>query len=225
MMPKCWSPITAFEPHSVVAFDLDDTLYPERDFVESGLRYVAERLGLASSFDLIAAYHKGERDVFGTLLETPGLTGRFTKQDLLEWYRSHQPDIVLEPGVSRVLQRLSEQNVPLALITDGRSVTQRNKIRALGIEHLFSPIVISEEFGSEKPDERNFRAVEAAHPGCRYLFVADNPAKDFITPRKFGWTTICVLDAGQHIHPQSFAGDPSFLPDFAVHSVAQILAE
>ena len=38
-----------------------------------------------------------------------------------------------------------------ALITDGRSLTQRLKIQALGLTDLFDDILISEAMQSEKP--------------------------------------------------------------------------
>ena len=50
-----------------------------------------------------------------------------------------------------LLDVLKEKNIPAGLITDGRSVTQRNKLKSLGLLNYFKEVIISEEFGSEKP--------------------------------------------------------------------------
>jgi putative hydrolase of the HAD superfamily len=90
----------------------------------------------------------------------------------------------------------------MGILTDGRSLTQRNKIAALGLEAWINDIVISEEFGSAKPDERNYRHFEQRFPTAQYVYVGNDVAKDFIAPNRLGWLTVCVRDNGGHIHPQ-----------------------
>lgn len=195
----------------VVVFDLDDTLCPERDFVVSGFRAVSDLLGER----MIELFDAGEKDVFGRAL------GSTPKERLIEVYREHKPTLALAPGVRELLEQLRGGGHPLGLISDGRSVTQRNKIEALGIQQLLDEVVISEEFGSSKPDERNFRRFESKFPGRACAYVADNLAKDFVTPNRLGWTTVCLLDRGQNIHPQDFsavAGE--FLPRYRIQSLA-----
>jgi putative hydrolase of the HAD superfamily len=63
--------------------------------------------------------------------------------------------LTLTAGVRALLTELKSSGHVLGLLTDGRSRTQRNKIRALGVEKWIDEIVISEEFGSAKPNERN----------------------------------------------------------------------
>jgi putative hydrolase of the HAD superfamily len=110
----------------------------------------------------------------------------------------------------------------MSLITDGRSITQRNKLKALGIESYFKNIVISEEVNSEKPSEYNFNLVMNKCPE-NYIYIADNPKKDFITPNKLGWSSICVLDRGQNIHVQNFDLPKDFLPQFFINSFQEII--
>lgn len=59
-----------------------------------------------------------------------------------------------------MLINLKQKGYKLGLITDGFSITQGNKLKALDIENLFDIIVISEEFGSKKPDLRNYELFE-----------------------------------------------------------------
>ncbi len=67
------------------------------------------------------------------------------------------PVICLDGDTEGVLNILS-LNYKLGMITDGRSITQRNKYRALELDRFIddNDLVISEEFGSEKPSEKNF---------------------------------------------------------------------
>ena len=66
---------------------------------------------------------------------------------LLEVYRSHFPSIELYEDSYQLLSFLFENKAKLAMITDGRSLSQRQKLKALTIEQLFNPIQISEETG------------------------------------------------------------------------------
>jgi putative hydrolase of the HAD superfamily len=111
----------------------------------------------------------------------------------------------------------------MSLITDGKSITQRNKLRALGIESFFKNIVISEEVNSEKPSENNFRMVMYNKIAENYIYIADNPKKDFITPNKLGWTSICLLDRGQNVHKQNFNISSEYLPLFSISSFEEII--
>jgi putative hydrolase of the HAD superfamily len=55
-----------------------------------------------------------------------------------------------------------------------------------------------------------------------YIYIADNPKKDFITPNKLGWTSICLLDKGQNVHSQNFDLPKVFLPQFFINSFQEI---
>lgn len=143
-----------------------------------------------------------------------------TVQWLLKEYREHIPTIALSEATIAFMRIASERTVPMGLITDGRSITQRNKLKALGIEHYFQDIIISEEFGSEKPDERNYLYFEKKYPGMNFYFFGDNTSKDFIVPARLHWTTICIKNVGNHIHPQSFDKNP--VPDFLISGFDEI---
>ena len=110
----------------------------------------------------------------------------------------------------------------MGILTDGRSISQRNKIRALGLESWINKIVVSEEFGSAKPDERNFRHFHKVFPQHRsFAYIGDNPAKDFVTPNRLGWSTICLVDQGKNIHPQQIERFPvAYHPQFLISKIA-----
>jgi putative hydrolase of the HAD superfamily len=111
----------------------------------------------------------------------------------------------------------------LGLVTDGYSKTQRNKLKALEIEELFDLVVISEEFGSAKPSEANF-AVFHQFKTDQYYYIADNPAKDFVSPNALGWQTICLIDAGKNIHKQDYTKESLYLPRLKIDTLEQVLS-
>ena len=199
----------------VVVFDLDDTLYKEQDYLLSAYREIAERIGDRVTrkqgvqedriFDQMLRWRQEGENVFQCLIDTYGLD--MTVDDLLTVYRSHVPAIRLDEETNHLLDYLHRIAV-IGLITDGRSLTQRHKIEALGLSAYMDEenILISEETGHEKPSEVPYRHFMARYPACTYYYVGDNPAKDFSAPDRLGWTSICLLDDGRNIHPQELAG-------------------
>lgn len=210
---------------TVVVFDLDDTLYKEIDFVYSAYDHICGLLlepheSTIAFPQMTEAFHRGE-DVFLQLKEQFKLDIEIL--ELVEIYRFHFPKIQLAEGARELLAQLNTCGCRLGIITDGRELTQRNKLRALGIEQSFCSIVISESFGSEKPDERNFRVFEDKFPGCRFVYVGDNFRKDFVTPNRLGWTTIGLADDGGNIHSQSIEVPSENLPQHLISSLKSIV--
>lgn len=191
----------------VVVFDLDDTLYKEKDYLHSAYREIAaqieSRYGLEGVFgQMLRWWHEGE-NVFQHLIDAYGLD--MTVDELLTVYRSHVPAIRLDEETKHLLDYLYRIAV-IGLITDGRSLTQRHKIEALGLSAYMDEkdILISEETGFEKPSEVPYRHFMARYPSCAYYYIGDNPAKDFVAPDRLSWTSICLLDDDRNIHPQNF---------------------
>lgn len=206
-----------------VVFDLDDTLYKEFDFVESAYRAIAERLDISAAFEVLRdAYARG-LNPFETLIGRYSLS--VTKEELLNVYRYHKPGLNLPDGSLEILEYLRLHNVPMGIISDGRSITQRNKIEALGLNNYICDknIVISEEFGSKKPDWRNYRYFQNLYPEIEtFVYIADNPRKDFVAPRALGWKTVGLLDDGRNIHKQSDV-EEGYLPDYWVKDITETI--
>lgn len=212
----------------VVLFDLDDTLYPELDFVRSGYKAVADHLHKEFSLptnienQMLAWWRQGQ-NVFSELIRQYAPDNPI--ETCLTIYRTHKPEIHLSRETIDLLNALSARHCVIGLITDGRSTTQRNKIEALHLQHWISSenILISEEFGHEKPAVENFQYFENRFPGAEFSYTGDNPKKDFITPNRLGWRTICVLDKGQNIHSQDFNLPNEYLPQSRIKSISQVL--
>lgn len=211
--------------NSFFVFDLDDTLYQEIDFLNSAYRHIAKALEPALKVsiyeEMLQRYHRKE-NVFQWIIDQyKEHLGELDTAWLIRTYREHIPEIVLSAETAAFIERLRFLKIPTGLITDGRSVTQRNKLRSLGILDFFSDIIISEEFGSEKPDERNYLHFVYRFPGKNFFYIGDNTTKDFVTPARLGWTTICIKDRGKNIHKQQFNGND--FPQFVVNGFDELI--
>ena len=201
-----------------VVFDLDDTLYGERDYVRSGYRAVSRHLaaapggerlgrdGRAAEEWLWERFCRGRADrAFDELNEAfdLGLAGDDIRR-LVEVFRSHRPDIRPFDATAEMLTQLKGR-YRLGLLSDGFLPAQRLKLDVLGLGGLFDTVLFTEELGREcwKPSPAGFRAVvgelDVDHRACAY--VGDNPAKDFVAPNALGWLTVQVIRPGQvHAH-------------------------
>lgn len=207
----------------VVCFDLDDTLYKEIDFVESAYGEIASFVGAPKIVPMMMKWFHDGDNVFQKLNQYTGQEKSMA--EYLTIYRNHVPNISLLEGVEETLDELTHRGVILGLITDGRSISQRNKIKALGLERWFKDknIIISEEFGSEKTDERNFRCFMDLYPGCKYYYVGDNPKKDFMVPNYLLWETIMLKDNGSNIHEQILEVASDLLSQYKIDFLKDIL--
>lgn len=196
----------------VICFDLDDTLYKEIDYLESAYKEIAEYVGHPEVTDQMLDWYQSGENAFKKLIEFYNLT--LSIADLLKIYREHYPDIHLDEGVKEFLVSLKEDGAKLGLISDGRSLTQRNKIKALGLEGFFDIEIISEEFGSEKPCLKNYQAVMDKFPERKlFVYVGDNTAKDFWAPNQLGWRTVCLAQDKRSIHRQDMSLGKEYMPE------------
>lgn len=185
-----------------VIFDLDDTLYSEKDYVRSGYKAIAQALPWIGDAEekLWSAFEQGQPAI-DVVLKEAGCWTEEVKKECLETYRNHQPEIQLYDGVRQLLEELRSQNVKIGIITDGRPEGQRRKLEALGLYDLVDSVMITDELGSErfrKPNDIAFRIMQTRFqiPYDQMLYVGDNPGKDFQAPRTLGmqWLYFCNED-------------------------------
>ena len=206
----------------VVIFDLDDTLYKEIDFLKLAYREIAKVIGHPEAFDfMLDSYLYGD-NAFKSVIDKYHL--KFTIDQLLDIYRNHKPNISLEQDTITTLDELKARGIIMCLLTDGRSVTQRNKIESLGLYRWFAQeaILISEEFGYGKPSIECYQHFLDRYPDAQFTVVGDNPTKDFLTPNQLGWTTICLQGDGQNIHKQDFEVTKEYLPKNIINNISQL---
>jgi putative hydrolase of the HAD superfamily len=177
-------------------FDLDDTLYFEVDYLKSAFKSIASRIESGSYiqlYDEIFSIYKSGGDAFEYIIKNfPGQN--YTKEYLLNLYRSHFPQIDLKEGVLEMLVKIKAKNGKIGIITNGRSITQRNKLKALGLEPFPDITIISEEIGFEKPNEMVYKDFLKKKSISQFYYFGDNLTNDFISPRKLGWCCIGIVN-------------------------------
>lgn len=186
----------------IVAFDLDDTLYPEESFVRSGFRAVArtlrERWGVSEdeAFGVMweSLERRGRGTQFDDAVEHFGLAGRQSVDQLIKVYRHHPPSITLPAESTVALEALRPR--PLYVVTDGHKIVQQNKIDALGIASYVEHAYLTHRYGirNRKPSVRVFELImrrERCQPRD-IVYVGDDPSKDFRGIRPLGMRTIRV---------------------------------
>jgi putative hydrolase of the HAD superfamily len=190
-----------------VVFDMDDTLYPERDYARSGFRAVAAwaeahlgipaRLGFVELNDLFEAGIRG--GTFDRWLLAHGIHPQEWIHPLVSVYRKHTPALTPFPEVRQVLKALGGR-YKLGLLSDGYLETQRLKLDALDLARCFDAIVFSDQWGREawKPSVRPFLAIlkELNLAPNRVVYVADNPRKDFVGPKRLGMPSMWLRWSG-----------------------------
>ena len=188
-------------PHPIkgVIFDLDDTLYLEKEYVKSGYKAVGRYLdneGYAT--EMWRFFEKGKPAI-------DGLLKRIGKEELreacLRIYREHHPDIHLLDGIKERIIQLKADGIKVGVITDGRPEGQRKKIEALGLGQLMDDIIITDELGGiqfRKPCDIAFRIMQTRWklPFEELMYVGDNINKDFQAPRQLGMQTAYVRNEG-----------------------------
>lgn len=192
-----------------IVFDLDDTLFPEHEFVLSGFKSVGDwilnQYTISNFFDVAWNLFKaGERGrIFNQALVTLGLEDDTSLiQELVQVYRDHKPVISLHEDARWAIESFKPNN-HLGLITNGFLRTQQNKVRALGIESWFDEIIYCDTYGrtSWKPSPVPYqKMMEMTNfKGKEHAYIGDHPHKDFVAAKDLGWLTvrICRKD-GEH---------------------------
>lgn len=213
-----------------VVFDLDDTLFPEHQFVMSGFRavdrYVEGQFGVAGFFGHAESiFSEGNRGtVFNRALEQLGVDPEPPIiAALLNVYREHRPQIDLYEDARWAIAFFGEFS-KMGIITDGFLVTQRNKVCALEVASHFSIVIYTDEYGREgwKPSPISYQEVMKALrcSGKECVYIADNPIKDFVAARKLGWKTIRICrKEGEY---SSLIAKPGYEADFTIESLYEL---
>jgi len=219
---------------TTVVFDLDDTLYSEVDYCNSGLRATARFLSRtqAPGLDqeeifsaLWAQFQRGNHtQTFNAALEVLSIPhDEKLIRSLVMAYRKHMPRIELPQESRRVLDALA-QTYTLALLTDGFLPAQRLKVQALKIKKYFRHMVFTEQLGRQfwKPSPVGFQHLGQILdvPGRQMVYVGDNPAKDFIAPNSLGFTTI-QIQRPERIH-DTVAPNEQAQADYVLHSLSEL---
>lgn len=188
-----------------VCIDLDDTLFPQEQWLAGAWTDVAHRateLGLDgtalhAALVRIAAHGSDKGGIIDAALLAIGASRAGCVAPLVSAFAAHAPrHLTSYPGALESLERLHAV-APVVLVTDGNPRIQRAKITALGVAHLVDHLVISDELGGRalrKPHAAPFvRALSLLGLSAdRVVHVGDRPGKDVAGARGVGMRCIRV---------------------------------
>lgn len=196
---------------STWVFDIDDTLYLERDYVRSGFEAVGVHLDDTHGITGFANYcwelfKRGNRfDTFNKSLVALGIepTPQLIKE-LVHSYRHHEPAISLDSSTHQLLTEL-KTNQGVAILTGGHPASQKRKVEALKLDALTNVIVYAGKYGSnlDKPHPWSWNEMERlTNTRARDLvYIGDNPKKDFSAPLELNWSAVRVrLEGSEHFN-------------------------
>jgi putative hydrolase of the HAD superfamily len=191
----------------VLIFDLDDTLYPERTYVESGLRAVArfgyEEFGwnreVSFRFMLNTLDRQSRGAIFNKWLASHDCSQKSLVEKCVNIYRHHTPHLQLHPDARKALLILKKY--PLYVVTDGHKIAQQKKADALRLHRWFRKVLLTHRYGRKhaKPSTYCFNLIRLQER-CAWsdiVYIGDNPVKDFVNLNLLGATTVRVL-TGMH---------------------------
>jgi putative hydrolase of the HAD superfamily len=134
--------------------------------------------------------------------------------------RQLQERLCFFPKAEETLSYLRDQNVALALMTNGEAHKQREKVDRFRLERFFRTILIEGELGFGKPDEGVYlTALERLGLGPGDVWsVGDNLEWDVMGPQKLGIHAIWHDVRGTGLPESS-----DILPDRIIKSIAEIV--
>jgi len=194
-----------------LVFDLDDTLYSLDRHRDYHLRraWAPWLASLAVDHaDMVIADAVRERIFFRDMPDFLHARGVSSETNHLLCQRSRDAwfaDLMFDDGVEALLHRLNAR-FRLALITNGPSWTQRAKIEQLQLHRWFECMVVSGEFGADKPDPQIFAHVlrTLMIPASQAVMIGDNPEADIRGAQAVGMSAIWIA---QHhtVYPADLA--------------------
>lgn len=211
-----------------VLFDLDDTLLDRNAGFERFCRELyhsspaisqkhteEEAVALMLAFD--ARGQRPRQDMFRDfMVQWPGVF-RDVDQAMQVFLTLYPRMLVLDPQTRELLEDLQDSGIPCAIVTNGGTIMQMNKVREAGLDGLVKTIVISEAFGVAKPDRRIFEhalaQIGALAPTT--IFVGDNPENDILGALGLGMCTAWLHHGRQWPHADRH-------PDYIIDRVSHV---
>lgn len=185
-------------------FDLDETLLDRSGSLKDFVHWQAsEQLGLNINEATRFADRFIELDqngmvwkdrVYETLIPEFSL-GNWSVDDLLQSYLlTFCAFCKQRSGADLAINEFKSKGYKIGLVTNGKSPFQERNFHALGFDHLFDCIVVSEAVGIRKPDRAIFElACEEVNADIRSsVFVGDNPIADVKGAKESGMNTVYV---------------------------------
>ena len=179
-----------------IGFDLDGTLFDDRQYARAGLKNAGARLesrvGVDLTDALLAAYF--ERDIregtFDTVLREHDLSTEYVPA-FVDAFHGNEAELDPYPGTRSTLAHLGD-TAELGLLTGGTN--GRAKLDRLGLTAYFDAVVTTADGEATKREPAPFEtlAADLGVTASEMAYVGDRPALDCQVPNALGMTTIRV---------------------------------
>ena len=182
-----------------VLFDLDGTLLDRRQSLEQFIhdqynRFASHLMNIEKSeycsrfLELDNNGYTWKDKVYATLLYEYNITTLTPEQLLQDYITNFQHHCISFQNMHELLQRLTQQNMKIGIITNGFTDFQMNNLRALNIHTYTNTILVSEAEGIKKPHpeifERALKKLDVKATEC--LYVGDHPENDVLGSERVG---------------------------------------
>jgi phosphoglycolate phosphatase-like HAD superfamily hydrolase len=192
-----------------VLFDLDDTLFAERDYFRSVFETFMDEIGDDSVevqiyLDEFSDVRKNNKDIFSHFLREHGLYTKQNHQLLFDMYRSVSTQLSPHNGVEYLINKLLETQVAIAVLTNGVPEAQNNKWLSLQFEGKESiKFYAARELCGDKPNALTHEAwrTDQQVEWSRVIAVGDKYDNDLAYPLEMGASAVLV-----HPYPQANQG-------------------
>lgn len=145
-----------------VLFDLDGTLLDRHQSLEQFIhdqynRFTSHLMNIEKSeycsrfLELDNNGYTWKDTVYATLLSEYNITTLTQEQLLHDYITNFQHHCIPFQNMHELLQRLTQQNIKIGIITNGFTDFQMNNLRALNIHTYTNTILVSEAEGIKKP--------------------------------------------------------------------------
>lgn len=140
----------SFTKYKLVIFDLDDTLYPEREYLfsayESIAKLVADRSGsnewVYSEYLKKSFINGGRGNLFDSFINEFNLSNLVSIQEMLLILRTNCCELTLYRKAKDLLDYLQNEGVKSVIFTNGNLTQQHNKINCLKLKDSYPAVAV-----------------------------------------------------------------------------------
>jgi FMN phosphatase YigB (HAD superfamily) len=187
-----------------VAFDLDDCLIDQKDWMDRKLSLVLAAMsdGPLSEVDLRRFELEARRAIdegpwdrtIDVALARANLDGAL-RQPLIDSWRTAHPDRVsFYDDAAAAWRSLRQRGLKLAIVTDNPQAGQRQKLARFPDDMRPDTVVLTDEIGQPKPAAHGYRlaAERLGVPVLRMIAVGDSPWRDAVAAIDAGYAGVVI---------------------------------
>jgi putative hydrolase of the HAD superfamily len=178
-------------------FDLDNTIYAEKDFYIKYLEFLANKLNFSYykiKSKLIKNHFYKKKDPIKQILVSAKIYSINNHNIAFNLLKKFKPNISISIATKNLLIKLKKKKIKTGIITNGNVEVQKNKIKALKIKKYFNEIIYARECINEKPHPSSFKKILKLMniKKKNTIFVGDTYSTDILGAGRIGLRTMYI---------------------------------